>query len=70
MPHQDITPFARALVKAVPHRLIWGTDWPHVRLTTPMPNDGDLVDLLSDWVPDEHTRKRILVDNAELLFGF
>jgi 2-pyrone-4,6-dicarboxylate lactonase len=70
MPHQDITPFAQALVEAVPHRLIWGTDWPHVRLTTPMPNDGDLVDLLSSWVPDENMRKRILVDNAEQLFGF
>jgi 2-pyrone-4,6-dicarboxylate lactonase len=69
-PHPDITPFARALVDAVPHRLVWGTDWPHVRLETPMPNDGDLVDLLAEWVPDEGTRKRILVDNAEALYGF
>jgi predicted TIM-barrel fold metal-dependent hydrolase len=35
-----------------------------------MPNDGDLVDLLLDWVPDEKTRNRILVDNACALYGF
>ncbi len=28
-----------------------------------MPNDGDLVDLLAEWVPDETTRKRILTQN-------
>jgi 2-pyrone-4,6-dicarboxylate lactonase len=35
-----------------------------------MPNDGDLVDLLADWVPDAATRTRILVDNACALYGF
>ena len=35
-----------------------------------MPDDGDLVDLLLDWVPDEATRKRILVDNPNKLYGF
>jgi predicted TIM-barrel fold metal-dependent hydrolase len=29
-----------------------------------MPNDGDLLDLLAEWVPDGATRDRILVDNA------
>jgi 2-pyrone-4,6-dicarboxylate lactonase len=35
-----------------------------------MPNDGDLVDQIGVWVPDEATRKRILVDNPETLYGF
>jgi len=35
-----------------------------------MPNDGDLLDLLLDWVPDAATRNRILVDNACALYGF
>jgi predicted TIM-barrel fold metal-dependent hydrolase len=30
-----------------------------------MPND-----VLSDWIPDAATRKRILVDNACALYGF
>jgi predicted TIM-barrel fold metal-dependent hydrolase len=35
-----------------------------------MPNDGDLLDLLLEWVPDSATRKRILVDNPGTLYGF
>lgn len=34
-----------------------------------MPNDGDLVDLLAKWVPDEALRNRILVENPAALFG-
>jgi 2-pyrone-4,6-dicarboxylate lactonase len=41
-----------------------------VLLKTTMPNDGDLVDRIAVWVPDEGTRQRILVDNAERLYGF
>jgi 2-pyrone-4,6-dicarboxylate lactonase len=69
-PYDDITPFAHALVAAAPDRLVWGSDWPHVLLETTMPNDGDLVDQIGAWVPDEAVRKRILVDNAERLYGF
>jgi predicted TIM-barrel fold metal-dependent hydrolase len=35
-----------------------------------MPNDGDLLDVLLDWVPDEATRDSILVDNSASLYGF
>jgi predicted TIM-barrel fold metal-dependent hydrolase len=69
-PYGDITAFAHALVEAAPDRLVWGSDWPHVLLETMMPNDGDLVDQIAVWVPDETVRKRILVDNAEKLYGF
>lgn len=70
-PHYgDLTQFAHALTAAAPDRLVWGSDWPHVLLKATMPNDGDLVDLIADWVPDEDTRNRILVENAERLYGF
>ena len=38
------------------------SDWPHVmrQWTIPMPNDGDLADLLADWIPDETLRNRVL----------
>jgi len=35
-----------------------------------MPNDGDLVDIMLQWVPDEATRNRIFVDNPAELCGF
>ena len=70
LPYADIVPFAQALVAAAPDRLVWGTDWPHVNLDPPVPNTGDLTDLLATWVPDEAVRKRILVDNPARLYGF
>lgn len=69
-PYADMTPFAHALVEAAPDRLVWGSDWPHVLLETEIPNDGDLVDQIAVWVPDDGLRKRILVDNPERLYGF
>jgi 2-pyrone-4,6-dicarboxylate lactonase len=70
-PYGEVTPLARALVRHAPERLVWGTDWPHVNMNgRAIPNDGDLVDLLGEWVPDAATRQRILVDNACALYGF
>jgi len=69
-PYTDITKFAHALVNAVPDRLVWGTDWPHVMMETAMPNTGIFADLLTTWVPDEAVRRRILVDNPARLYGF
>ncbi len=34
-----------------------------------MPNDGDLLDQLLDWAPEESVRHRILVDNPLELLG-
>ncbi|RYG88809.1 amidohydrolase [bacterium] len=68
-PYDDVAPFVRALVAHAPERLVFGSDWPHVQMNgRGMPNDGDLVDLLADWVPDARTRERILVDNARSLY--
>jgi predicted TIM-barrel fold metal-dependent hydrolase len=69
-PYGDVTPFAHALAARRPDRIVWGTDWPHPVVPIPMPNDGDLADHLPVWVPDEPTRRRILVDNPGRLYGF
>lgn len=69
-PYHDTIPLARALVAVAPERCVWGSDWPHVATWGPMPNVGDLLDLLADWVPDEAVRNRILADNAHRLYGF
>ncbi len=68
-PYDDVVPFARALVAAAPDRVLWGTDWPHPNVRH-MPDDGDLVDLLVDLIPDEATRTRVLVDNPARLYDF
>jgi predicted TIM-barrel fold metal-dependent hydrolase len=70
LPYPDVVPYARALVDANPERVIWGTDWPHVIIKTPMPNDGDLADLLSDWIPDARAREQVLARNPAGLYRF
>ncbi|MBY0296102.1 MAG: amidohydrolase family protein [Methylobacterium sp.] len=70
LPYRDTIPFAQALHHAAPERCVWGSDWPHVAQWQPMPNPGDLLDLLADWVPDEAARHRVLVDNPARLYGF
>lgn len=68
--YPDIAPFAQAMVQAAPDRVVWGSDWPHPSARSKMPNDGDLADLLLDWVPDEKQRHKLLVDNPQALYGF
>ena len=68
VPYADTIPFAHALMEAAPDQVIWGTDWPHVMVKKPMPNDGDICDLLADWIPDAENLKRVLVDNPNRLY--
>jgi 2-pyrone-4,6-dicarboxylate lactonase len=68
-PYPSVTPLARALVRHAPERLLWASDWPHVNMTgRTMPNDGDLIDLLLTWAPDDNVRRLILVDNPAQLY--
>jgi predicted TIM-barrel fold metal-dependent hydrolase len=69
--YPEATRIAQAFVKAAPERLVWGSDWPHPsEQNGTLPDDALLFDLLAVWAPDEATRKRILVDNPENLYGF
>ncbi len=72
MPHGDTNAFAHALIAANANRVVWGSDWPHVMLNwkIPMPNDGDIADLLGAWAPDAALREKILVTNPAALYGF
>lgn len=77
-----VAPFARALVAANPDRIVWGTDWPHpdsypiptrkaTDIAPEMPvDDGRLLNMLGEWVPDVATRQKILVDNPARLYAF
>ena len=80
--YPDAAPLARALIAANPDRVVWGTDWPHPDSVTPpgrkatevtplfQIDDGRLLNQLAVWSPDEATRRKILVDNPALLYGF
>jgi predicted TIM-barrel fold metal-dependent hydrolase len=57
------------LIAHAPQHLLWGSDWPHVNLHGPMPDDGDLVDLLGS-VTTPRERQAILVDNPTAFFHF
>lgn len=69
-PYGDVVEMAHALIATNPSRLLWGSDWPHVRHVGMMPNDGALLEKLTDWGCDAALRKRILVDNPAALYGF
>jgi 2-pyrone-4,6-dicarboxylate lactonase len=67
--YADVVPYARALIDVAPDRILWGTDWPHPNVRQ-VPDDGDLVDLLAAFLPDETTRNLVLVDNPTRLYDF
>jgi len=68
----DAVPFGQAFVEACPDRMIWGSDWPHVRWRkNRMPNEAELVELLYRYVDhDPGLIRKILVDNPARLHGF
>lgn len=71
LPYAAVTPLAKLFVKHAPERLVWGSDWPHVNMAgREMPNDGALIDLMAEWVPDAAVRDRIFAHNAKTLYGF
>ncbi len=68
--YADVTELATAYLQAAPERMVWATDWPHPTEKTDKPDDAVMFDLLAVWAPDEPTRRRILVENPEVLYGF
>jgi len=70
LPYAEVAPYARALLEANHERVLWGSDWPHVMLKGKMPNDGDLADVLFDWIPDASLREQMLARNPAKLYRF
>jgi D-galactarolactone isomerase len=68
-PWSDIGALAKQLIERAPDRMVWATNWPHP-MQSPRPDDAPLLDMLLDWVCDEATRTKILVDNPARLYGF
>ena len=67
--YNDVRPFHDALVRANSNRLIWGSDWPYLRMGDATPDAGHLLDLHHAWCRDETLCRKILVDNPARLYG-
>jgi D-galactarolactone isomerase len=67
--YADVVALGQTLVKAAPERLVWGSNWPHPNESR-KPDDALLFDLMTRWAPEEAIRRRILVENPALLYGF
>jgi D-galactarolactone isomerase len=68
--YEDVGSLSRALAAHAPERLMWASNWPHVSATPETyPDDGMIVDLFFDWVP-ETARRQILVETPAELYDF
>lgn len=60
--------FQDALLDANPAQLVWGSDWPHLRVS-PVPDALQLLDNFKRWTGDAALAQRVLVDNPAQLYA-
>jgi 2-pyrone-4,6-dicarboxylate lactonase len=68
-PYAAAVPIARAIIAAIPDRVLWGTDFPHPNPTHEA-DEADLVDLVPQFTADPMVQRRLLVDNPARLYDF
>jgi predicted TIM-barrel fold metal-dependent hydrolase len=70
--HDEMVKIASMIHAASPDRTVWGSNWPHSDYFElgQMPDDGEVVDYLLEFVPDETNRRKVMVDNPKRLFDF
>ena len=61
-------PFHEAMLGANSNSLVWGSDWPHLRVN-PAPDAAQLLDLFKRWTADDALVSQILVANPAALYG-
>jgi predicted TIM-barrel fold metal-dependent hydrolase len=65
---EQARPFHHALLRANPQRLLWGSDWPHLRVT-PAPDAALLLEAFKHWTASETLVEHILVGNPAALYA-
>ncbi len=60
-------PFHAALQQAHPQRLLWGSDWPHLRVD-PVPDAASLLATFKTWTGSDAMVQHILQVNPALLY--
>jgi D-galactarolactone isomerase len=68
--YDDVGKLAKILAKHAAERGLWASNWPHPMAGERTPQHAWMLDMLLDWVPDEKTRHKILVDNPAKLYGY
>jgi D-galactarolactone isomerase len=73
--YADSSAIAKSYIGAAPERCLWATNWPFPdisagRSPVPRPDALPFFNLFGGWVPDPRLRHRVLVENAETLYGF
>lgn len=69
-PHEDLSELVRALVRANPAQLLWGTDWPHTEQRSRTPDAASLAAMLRAWLPDAQMLARVCVANPASLYDY
>ncbi|KXU85389.1 amidohydrolase [Paraburkholderia monticola] len=66
--YEAVAPMAKGIIAAAPHKVIWGSDWPHI--PDGSRDTGELLNLLAQWTDDAAVHRAILADNPARLFDF
>ena len=61
-------PFHEAMLRANPDALVWGSDWPHLRVT-PSPDAAQLLGVLKRWTARPFAGVKILETNPAALYA-
>lgn len=61
-------PFHDLMLQANPEQLVWGSDWPHLRVT-PVPDAQLLLATFERWAGSAERLRQVLQDNPARLYG-
>ncbi len=67
-PYANFVATVRPLVEDYSNRVLWGTDWPHPNMQDVLPDDGLLVDVISQIALTEELQRKFLIDNPMTLY--
>ncbi|WP_233235036.1 amidohydrolase [Bordetella sp. LUAb4] len=59
-----------AFTSANPDQVVWGSDWPFVRMGDRAPTADALLDVAWDWLGTDALRRKVWADNPQRLYGF
>ena len=59
--------FQQKMIEANPERLVWGSDWPHLRVV-PDPDTAALLAMFKDWAGNDEVVRQVLEANPAVLY--